>query len=37
MALGCATGCKLDDIAKLTAQLQMLRSNVAGHIDPVAA
>jgi MarR family transcriptional regulator, organic hydroperoxide resistance regulator len=37
MALACATGCQLDDIARLTAQLQALRSNVAGHIDPVAA
>jgi MarR family transcriptional regulator, organic hydroperoxide resistance regulator len=37
MALGCATGCKLDQIAKLTAQLQALRTHVAGHIDPMAA
>jgi DNA-binding MarR family transcriptional regulator len=37
MALGCSTGCTLKEIAKLTAQLQMLRSNVAGHIEPAAA
>lgn len=37
MALACATHCQLDEIARLTSQLQNLRSNVAGHIDPVAA
>ena len=33
----CAVGCKLNEIAELTAQLQSLRSNVAGHLALAAA
>ena len=33
----CAVGCKLTKIAELTAQLQSLRSNVAGHLALAAA
>ncbi len=29
MQVACATGCKLDEISQLTAQLQALRSSVA--------
>ncbi|MBC7484837.1 MAG: MarR family transcriptional regulator [Rhizobacter sp.] len=35
--VACAVGCKLNEIAELTAQLQSLRSNVAGHLALVAA
>jgi DNA-binding MarR family transcriptional regulator len=37
LEVGCATGCKLSELTQLTAQLQTLRSNVAGHLDLVAA
>ena len=32
MQVACATGCKLDEISRLTAQLQALRSNVANQL-----
>jgi len=32
MQVACATGCKLDEISELTAQLQALRSNVANQL-----
>ena len=32
--VACATGCKLTELAELTAQLHTLRSNMAGHLDP---
>lgn len=32
LEVACATGCKLDEIATLTAQLQALRANVASHL-----
>ncbi len=32
MQVACATGCKLDEISALTAQLQVLRSNVANQL-----
>ncbi|MES2101826.1 MAG: MarR family transcriptional regulator [Pseudomonadota bacterium] len=32
MQVACATGCKLDEISQLTAQLQALRSNVASQL-----
>lgn len=32
MQAACATGCKLDEISKLTAQLQALRANVANQL-----
>ena len=32
LAVGCATGCKLDELTALTAQLQALRANVATHV-----
>ena len=35
--VACAVGCKLNEIAELTAQLQSLRSNVAGHLALAAA
>jgi DNA-binding MarR family transcriptional regulator len=35
--VACAVGCKLTEIAELTAQLQSLRSNVAGHLALAAA
>jgi len=35
--VACAVGCKLKEIAELTAQLQSLRSNVAGHLALAAA
>ena len=35
--LACATGCKLTELTELTARLQALRSNVAGHLALVAA
>jgi DNA-binding MarR family transcriptional regulator len=35
--MACAAGCKLNEIAELTAQLQSLRSNVAGHLALAAA
>lgn len=37
LEVGCAAGCKLSELTQLTAQLQTLRSNVAGHLAPVAA
>jgi DNA-binding MarR family transcriptional regulator len=30
--VACATGCRLSEISELTAQLQALRGNVAGHL-----
>jgi MarR family transcriptional regulator, organic hydroperoxide resistance regulator len=35
--VACATGCKLTELTELTAQLQALRSNVAGHLALAAA
>ena len=35
--LACATGCKPTELTELTARLQALRSNVAGHLALVAA
>ena len=35
--VACTVGCKLNEIAGLTAQLQSLRSNVAGHLALAAA
>ena len=35
--VACATGCKLTELTELTAQLQRLRSNVAGHVALAAA
>ena len=35
--VACAVGCKLNEIAELTAQLQLLRSNVVGHLALAAA
>jgi MarR family transcriptional regulator, organic hydroperoxide resistance regulator len=35
--VACATGCKLSELTELTAQLQALRSNVAGHLALAAA
>ena len=35
--VACAVGCKLNEIAELTAQLKSLRSNVAGHLALAAA
>jgi DNA-binding MarR family transcriptional regulator len=35
--VACATGCKLSEITRLTAQLHALRSNVAGQLELVAA
>jgi MarR family transcriptional regulator, organic hydroperoxide resistance regulator len=35
--VACATGCKLTELTELTAQLQALRSNVAGHLVLAAA
>jgi len=32
MQVACATGCQLDEISKLTARLQSLRSNVASQL-----
>ncbi|MEP6877017.1 MAG: MarR family transcriptional regulator [Burkholderiales bacterium] len=32
LEVACASGCQLDEIATLTARLQALRSNVAGHL-----
>jgi len=32
MQVACATGCKLDEISQLTAQLQALRANVANQL-----
>ena len=32
LEVACATGCQLDEIATLTAQLQALRANVASHL-----
>ncbi len=32
MQVACATGCRLDEISQLTAQLQALRSNVANQL-----
>ena len=37
LQVACATGCKLAELATLTVQLQALRSNVAGHLEPAAA
>jgi DNA-binding MarR family transcriptional regulator len=33
LQVACATGCTLDDIAKLTARLQGLRRHIASHLD----
>ena len=35
--VACATGCKLTELTALTAQLQALRSNLAGPSDPAPA
>jgi len=37
LQVACATGCQLAEISALTSQLQALRSNVAGHLEPAAA
>ena len=37
LQVACATGCRLAEISALTSQLQALRSNVAGHLEPAAA
>ena len=37
LQVACATGCKLSELSTLTAQLQALRSNVAGQLELVAA
>jgi len=34
LAVAGATGCDLNQITELTAQLQLLRENLAGQIDP---
>ena len=34
LEVACATGCQLSELAKLTAQLQTLRSHLAGQLDP---
>jgi DNA-binding MarR family transcriptional regulator len=34
--VACAAGCRLDEIAALTAQLQALRTNVASHLTLAA-
>ena len=35
--VACATGCKLNELTELTAQLRKLRSNVAGQLERAAA
>lgn len=37
LQVACATGCQLTELSELTARLQRLRSNVAGHLAPAAA
>lgn len=37
LQVACATGCKLSELSELTAQLQMLRATVAGHLARAAA
>ena len=37
LQVACATGCALHELSKLTAQLQALRSNVAGHVARASA
>ena len=37
LQVACATGCELNELSELTAQLQALRSNVAGHFARAAA
>ena len=36
LAVACATGCKLDEIAALTSQLQALRMQLADQVEPAA-
>jgi DNA-binding MarR family transcriptional regulator len=36
IAVACATGCELDELTALTAQLQALRANVADQVAPAA-
>ena len=36
LGVACASGCKLTEITALTAQLQALRGNVAGHLRAAA-
>ena len=35
--MACATGCRLSELAALTAQLRALRCNLAGQLDPAAS
>ena len=37
LQVACATGCELHELSELTAQLQALRSNVAGHVARASA
>lgn len=37
LQVACATGCELNELSELTAQLQALRANVAGHVALAAA
>jgi DNA-binding MarR family transcriptional regulator len=37
LQMACATGCTLPEIAALTAQLQALRSKLAGQLDPAGS
>ena len=37
LQVACATGCALHELSELTAQLQALRSNVAGHVARASA
>ena len=37
LQVACATGCALQELSELTAQLKALRSNVAGHVARASA